>query len=198
MNIKSPLKIGITGGIGSGKTTVSSILEKLGTPVFNSDEYGKYLLKTNKIVIKKIIQEFGRFVVENNKISTKDLSSIVFSNKKKLAKLNHIIHPHVLNKFETWAKSQNTKYIIKESAILFESKTYSELDKIILVKAPLKTRITRVCNRDNRTKEEVQKIINNQIQENKILKYVDYIINNNNNSLLTPKVIELHTILSKL
>ena len=187
-----PLKIGITGGIGSGKTTVTKILKTLGVPIFNSDEYGKKLLTSNEIVIRKIIENFGKDIISKNKIDTQKLGKIVFSNKKKLELLNNIIHPQVFLAFNNWLLQQKTKYIIKESAILFESNIYKRLDKIILIKAPVSLRIKRVSKRDQRSVSEIQKIIKNQVSIDKIVKYADYIVNNNEKSLLTPKIIKIH------
>ena len=194
---KQPLKIGLTGGIGSGKTTISSIFDSLNIPVFNSDQISKYILQDNKRVIETIVQKFGKNIIKNNQINTAKLAKIVFSDKTKLATLNNIIHPHVLNKFNDWIRNQDSKYIIKESAILFESKTYQQLDKIILVQSPLHIRIERTCKRDNRTKEDVKNIIKNQIKDAEAIKYADYIIKNNN-KLLLPKIIQLHEVLSNL
>jgi len=195
---KKPLKIGLTGGIGTGKTTISQILSSLGIPIFNADNCSKNLLQTNQNIIKTITKQFGTSIVEKNQINTKKLGKIVFSNKKKLAILNNIIHPIVLKQFHQWVSHQNTKYIIKESAILFESESYKTLDKIILVKAPLKLRIQRVKNRDQRNLQEINAIINNQFKTNHIIKHIDYIINNNENNMLTPQVISLHHTLSIL
>ncbi len=122
----------------------------------------------------------------------------MFSNKQKLELLNNIIHPAVEKKFNAWFKQQNTHYIIKESALLFETNTYHVLDKIILVKAPIQIRKQRISKRDKRTHSEIQKIINNQIKAAKIIKKVDYIIENNEKTLLTPKIITLHKTLSSL
>tara|TARA_Y100000814_G_C12293310_1_gene389223 strand:- start:268 stop:867 length:600 start_codon:yes stop_codon:yes gene_type:complete len=194
---KQPLKIGLTGGIGSGKTTISSIFESLNIPVFNSDQISKYILQDNKCVIETIVQKFGKTIIKNNQINTAKLAKIVFSDKIKLITLNNIIHPHVLNKFNDWIRNKDSKYIIKESAILFESKTYQQLDKIILVQSPLHIRIERTCKRDNRTKEDVKNIIKNQIKDAEAIKYADYIIKNNN-KLLLPKIIQLHEVLSNL
>ena len=191
------LKIGLTGGIGSGKTTVSEVFKKLGVPVFNSDDFGKKLLQHNTNIINQVVQEFGDTIIDNKKINTRKLASIVFSDKDKIQTLNQIIHPHVLNQFEQLAKKTKKKYIIKESAILFESNSYKKVNKIILVRAPLEIRIKRVCDRDNRTKEEVEKIIRNQINDSKLLTRVDYIINNNN-ELLTPQIIRIDKILSHI
>ena len=196
--VKKPLKIGLTGGIGAGKTTVSNIFKSLGVPIFNSDEQSKKLIIENQDVIKEIIEEFGEQIIQKKTIHLRKLSHIIFANKKKLQSINNILHPRVIELFEKWFKKQNCKYIIKESALLFESNTVNNLDKIILVKAQKKYRIKRVMKRDNRTKEEVENIIRNQIKESKITNSVHYIINNHECELLVPKVLELHNSLSKL
>lgn len=196
--MKKPYKIGLTGGIGAGKSTISQIFKSIGIAIFNSDVYGKELLINDKYIIQKIVRKFGDNIQKNDIIDKEKLSQIVFSDKEKLAQLNQIIHPKVKLKFESWVKQQTSHYIIKESALLFETNTHQLLDKIILVKAPLDIRIQRVCKRDNRTKEEVEKIINNQIDPNSITKEADYIINNNERTLLTPKIIKIHHLLNQL
>ena len=193
-----PYKIGLTGGIGSGKTTISKIFQSLGVPVFNSDLQTKKILQTNKKITQNIIKKFGQSVVSKNEIDKKKLSSIVFNNSKKLELLNSIIHPEIIKEFHNWYKKQKYDYIIKESALLFEANTYQNLDKIILVKAPLKLRIKRIIERDNKTQKEIQKIINKQVKVKNIINRVDYIINNNCKQLITNKIIDLDEKLRRL
>tara|TARA_B100000530_G_C15798783_1_gene424659 strand:+ start:168 stop:767 length:600 start_codon:yes stop_codon:yes gene_type:complete len=188
---KKTLKIGLTGGIGAGKTTVSNILESIGTPVFNSDNTSKELLNNNEIIIQNIVKSFGNSIIHNNRIDTNSLAKIVFSSKEKLSILNNIIHPHVIRAFDEWVEKQNSKYIIKESAILFESNTYQNLDKIIVIKSPLKLRIERVHKRDGRSKNNIKQIIKNQMKESEYIQYADYVINNDH-ELLLPKIIQLN------
>ena len=195
---KNPIKIGVTGGIGTGKTTVSTIFKNIGIPIFNADEQSKILLKKNENVISKIIKVFGDNILDKKKIDTKKLGRIVFTNKQKLIELNNILHPRVIEKFDNWLLEQDSKYIIKESALLFESNTYKNLDKIILIQSPLKLRIKRVCARDNRTKKEVSKIIKNQLKQSEYIKLVDYVITNNEKTLITPQVMAIHKQLSEL
>lgn len=196
--IKYPIKIGLTGGIGAGKTTTSKIIQNLGVPIFNSDECGKKIIQSNQFAIDQIIRKFGKDIVLKNKVNIKKLGKIVFANKLKLKVLNNIIHPQVAIEFNKWLNQQKTKYIIKESAILLETNTYKKLDKIILIKAPLKLRIQRVCKRDKRSVQEVKKIISNQLKDAEASKYADYVINNNEKELLLPQIIKLHKILSRL
>ena len=195
---KNPIKIGVTGGIGTGKTTVCTIFKNIGIPIFNADEQSKILLKKNENVISKIIKVFGDNILDKKKIDTKKLGRIVFTNKQKLIELNNILHPRVIEKFDNWLLEQDSKYIIKESALLFESNTYKNLDKIILIQSPLKLRIKRVCARDNRTKKEVSKIIKNQLKQSEYIKLVDYVITNNEKTLITPQVMAIHKQLSEL
>ena len=196
--MKKPYKIGLTGGIGSGKTTVAKIFQSLGVPVFNSDDCGRNLLLNNDSIIKRVKKIFGPNIFTHKKIDTRKLSSIVFSNKKKLKLLNEIIHPEVICEFEKWLQKQNTHYIIKESALLFESNTYHILDKIILIKAPVQLRILRVVKRDNRKQKDILNIIKNQCKNKEIMHKVDYIINNNEKKLLTPKIMHLNDKLRNL
>ena len=196
--MKKVYKIGLTGGIGSGKTTIAKILHSLGVPIFNSDDRAKEILQNNKDVIKQVKQKFGEKIVQNKKINRKELGKIVFQNKKKLKILNNIIHPIVIKDFENWSKKQTSHYIIKESALLFESKTHHNLDKLVIVKAKKKIRINRVMKRDQRSKKEVLQIINNQLKSKEIKQDIHYTINNNERQLLTPLVIKLHQNLMKL
>ena len=186
------LQVGLTGGIGVGKTTVSKILSHLGVPTFNSDLCSKDILKKNIRVKKDIKKIFGNCVIDHSgEINKKELSCIVFSDKKKLQFLNNLIHPIVMQRYNKWLSTQKTNYIIKESALLFEAGVSSKLNKIILIKAPVSLRIKRVSERDKRTKKEIQNIIVNQIEPSHLYHKVDFVINNNG-GLLTPKIIKLH------
>lgn len=193
---KIPLKIGLTGGIGSGKSTVCKVLKSLSIPIFNSDNIAKEIYK-DKSVVTEIKKQIGVTVSEDNSINKKMLSLTIFNNKTKLQKLNKIIHPIVEKEFDLWSHNQNKKMVIKESALLFESKSFKKLDKIIYVYASQKNRINRVIKRDLRTKAEVLKIISNQHKFADIKKKVDYIIYNNN-ELLVPQIIRIINEIKKL
>ena len=154
--------IGLTGGIGSGKTTIAQYFKSLGVPVYIADDEAKKLLD-NSVVKKKVKEIFGEFVFKNNTISKEKLASIVFQNPQKLSELNAIIHPVVKEHFQLWvAKHQNEPILIKEAAILFESGSNQDCDKIITVIAPLETRIQRVISRDQTSKEAILNRIKNQ------------------------------------
>ena len=193
---KFPLKIGLTGGIGSGKSTVCKVLKSLSIPVFSSDIIAKGIYK-DKSVVTEIKKQIGVTVNEDNSINKKMLSLTIFNDKTKLQKLNKIIHPIVEKKFDLWCLNQNKKMVIKESALLFESKSFKKFDKIIYVYASQNNRIKRVKKRDSRTKADVLNIISNQHKFIDIKKKVDYIIYNNN-ELMMPQIIRIINEIKKL
>jgi dephospho-CoA kinase len=184
----SPLLVGLTGGIGSGKTTVSKIFNAFGVKVFNSDNVAKNLLNTNNEIRKEVIELFGD-VYENNLINAKKLASIVFNNSELLNKLNQIIHPRVNLEFIEWVKNNNQeKLLLKESAILIESGGHNKLDQVILVVSDKCNRISRVVKRDNSTKSAVLERINKQLTDEEKIKLSNYIIYNNDKDLLIPQI----------
>ena len=184
----NPLLIGLTGGIGSGKTTVSKIFNAFGVKVFNSDIVAKNLLNTNNEIRKEVIELFGD-VYENNLINAKKLASIVFNNSELLNKLNQIIHPRVNKEFINWVKNNNReKLLLKESAILIESGGHKNLDQVILVVSDECNRISRVVKRDNSTKSAVLERINKQLTDEEKIKLSNYIIHNNDKDLLIPQI----------
>ena len=174
------IKVGLTGGIGSGKTTVSNFLLDYGIPVYNSDSQGKILMNTNLELKNNIVSIFGERVYDNGVLNTNLLSSIVFSDPKKIEQLNNLVHPKVAQDFNQWVGRNNNKPIlVKESAILIESGAYLNMDKIILVVSKKSTRTNRVSKRDNSDLESIEKRINLQLTDNEKIKYADYIIENN-------------------
>jgi dephospho-CoA kinase len=182
--------IGLTGGIGSGKTTVARVFELLGVDVYYADIQAKKILSSDKIK-GQIISAFGN-VYKDNKLQNKKLAEIVFNDKKKLEKLNSIVHPAVEKDFEQWSKKNSGKpYLIKEAAILFESGSYKKVDKIITVFAPENIRILRVCKRDNIDKAQVIARINNQMPDNEKIAKSDFVIKNYNGYLIIPQIIEI-------
>ena len=186
---KSKIKLGLTGNIGAGKTYVSDIFLNLGIPVFNSDIIAKRSL-LDLDVRKKIIDVFGKQVYKGNEVNTKILSKIAFNCDEKLDILNSIIHPVVKEKFTKWSLSISSDILVKESAILFESNTYLSLDKIICVIAPKNIRINRVLERDECTKEEVEKRMKYQMSQKEKEMKSDYIIKNYN-QLVLPQILRI-------
>lgn len=185
------LKIGLTGGIGSGKSTVAKVFLQLGVPVFFADDESKLLLLQDN-VIKKIVAVFGESVLNENKIDKAKLAKIVFADKEKLKLLNNILHPLVAERYANWIIENKTKpFTIKEAAILFESGSYLDCDKVICVSADINIRIERVVGRDKVSKESVLARINNQWTEEQRIAKSDYVIYNNVNDLIVPQVLKI-------
>lgn len=188
------LKIGITGGIGSGKTTVCRIFELLGTPVYYADEVSRELFASDPGIKSAILNLFGEGVLDkDNALSRKKIAERVFGDEEQLKKLNSIIHPAVAEHFDLWLMQHSTfPYIIKEAAIMFESGAYLQMDKIITVTAPVDQRIARVMKRDRTSAEAIQRRMNAQLPEEERIKRSQFIIVNDEQQLVIPQVIELH------
>lgn len=188
------LKVGLTGGIGSGKTVVANIFRQLGVPVYNADSEARLLTESSEEIKSEIRKTFGEeFFNPDKSLNRTALAKIVFGDKEKLAALNAIIHPEVKKHFETWLRqSQNAKYIIKEAAILCESGSHAGLDKIISVTAPEEVRISRVMARDNSSREKILAVIKNQWSDEELKKNSDYLIINDDSTLVIPQVLKLH------
>jgi dephospho-CoA kinase len=186
------LKIGLTGGIGSGKSTVAKVFETLGIPVYYADDASKKLLNENDELKTAVVQHFGKEVYKNGELDRKHLASIVFNNKEKLDLLNSLTHPIVIKDAEDWMNRQTSPYAIKEAALLFESGAAEKLDYIIGVYAPQHLRVKRVMERDGLPTEEVVKRINRQIDEEMKMKLCDFMITNNDQQLVLPQIMQLH------
>ena len=186
------LKIGLTGGIGSGKSTVAKIFETVGIPVYYADAEAKRLMNSSEILKKSIKEHFGETAYKEGQLDRKYLAGIVFNDKEKLDLLNALIHPVTIADAEEWMKKQKAPYCIKEAALLFESGAAENLDHIIGVYAPQALRIKRVMNRDGLSREEILQRINRQINEEMKMKLCDSVIKNDEQHLLIPQVLELH------
>ena len=184
--------IGLTGGIGAGKTMVAKIFASMGVPVFNADETAKQLMQTSPEIKAALIQQFGEKVYENGILQKAYLSSIVFSDAHQLALLNSIVHPITIQAAWDWAKLQTAPYVIKEAALLFESNAVEGLDFVIGVTAPMSLRIQRIMQRDACTEQDAEKRMRNQISDTIKMKLCDKIIMNDEIQLLTPQVVALH------
>lgn len=187
-----PKLIGITGGIGAGKSTVSTICKHLGFKVYNSDQRAKEIVFEDSTIKKKLISFFGNNIYKNGVLDRKFLSDKIFNDKSSLQQINSIIHPAVKKDFNCWVtNNSNEKILFKESALLLESGAYKELDKIILIVSDKNLRVSRVLNRDqNRSKKEIESIIDKQIDEVDAIKYADIVIDNNHKKMLLPSVIK--------
>ncbi len=186
------IKVGLTGGIGSGKTLVSEIFLRLGIPVFNADKEAKIILNQDTDVVNQIKSTFGN-VYNGNEINKEKIASIIFTDQDALKKINSIVHPKVHEYFHTWiAKQYDSKYVIEEAAILFESNAYKDMDITINVHADELIRINRVLKRDKTTIEAIKSRIKNQLSDDDRIKIADYTIFNNEEKMLLPQVIEIH------
>ena len=188
------LKAGITGGIGSGKTTVCKIFEKLGIPVYYADDRAKKLMVEDPVIVDKIKSIFGkRAYHKSGSLYRKHIARIAFSKPEKLKLLNAVVHPAVAKDSADWTAAQkNVPYTLKEAALLIEAGSYKQLDKIIVVTAPEELRIQRVIKRDKTDKKSVKARIAKQMPEVEKLKYADFIIKNDGTESLIRQVWEIH------
>ena len=193
--MKKRLEIGITGGIGSGKSLVCKIFQQLGTPVYDADSHAKKLMTTDGILISQIKKEFGDLAYNpDGSLNNVYLANHVFHDPQKLAMLNSLVHPSVAEDYKKWVASKtNFPYVLKEAALLFEAGSHQTLDSIIVVQAPESLRIRRVLDRDpHRTVEQIKGIVEKQMPEDEKLKRADYIIVNDETELVIPQVLKLH------
>lgn len=188
------LKIGITGNIGGGKTTVSKIFELLGIPVLYADDAAKNVMMNDPELIEGIKKEFGAAsYFEDGSLNRKHIAAIVFNDEKQLTKLNSLVHPAVFREFDNWAlQIKDAPYVMKEAALLFESDSYKMCDKTIMVTAPLELRIGRVMQRDGMTREEILSRNARQFSEEKKIALADFVIRNDDTELVIPQVLALH------
>ncbi len=187
------LKIGITGGIGSGKTTVCKIFELLGIPVFYADDIAKTLMTSDALLISQVKSNFGtESYFADHTLNKKHIADLVFSNPDKLSLLNSFVHPAVFKAMDTWTANQNSPYVLKEAALLFESGSYVKNDFNILVSASEELRIERVMKRDKVSADKVKERIQNQMPEAEKKSKADFFIDNNETDFLITQVLALH------
>lgn len=188
------LKVGITGGIGSGKTTVCKVFELLGIPVFYADDVAKSIMQTDPVLKTALLDTFGEnSYTKDGMLNRAYISSIVFNDKQELEKLNSLVHPAVLRAFDNWVLYQHeSPYVIKEAALLYESGGFKMCNKSILVIAPTLIKMNRVKLRDGVSEEDIQLRMNRQFSDEIKIKYADHILNNDEKQLLIPQIIQLH------
>lgn len=184
--------VGLTGGIGSGKTTVANYFKELGIPVYIADVEAKLLMKRSKVIIRKLIQLFGSETYYKGELNKPFIANKIFNDPVLLEKMNTIVHPKVASHFKRWLKKQDAPYVIKEAAIIFENNTYTSLDYIITVIAPERTRINRVIERDKSSEERVKAIIKNQWNDAEKVKLSDFVIENIELADTKNQVINIH------
>lgn len=191
--ILTMLKIGLTGGIGSGKTTVANIFKVFDIPVLDADTVAKELMEKDITVVTAIRKVFGNEVYLHGKLNRAYLAGIVFKDENKLHALNAIVHPATIAFSQQWMAQQQSAYVIKEAALFFESGSDKEMDYMVGLTAPLELRIARVMKRDNTTRSAVLARMNQQMDENEKLKRCQFVLQNDETQLLLPQIIKLHS-----
>ena len=192
------LKIGLTGGIGSGKTTVARIFETMGVPVYYADQEAKRLMQCNQDLIQAIKKHFGENTYQNGSINRSYLSEIIFKDNAKLELINNLVHPYTIEDGKIWMEKLQVPYAIKEAALIFESGSNMDFDFIIGVDAPLNLRLGRAMQRDNQTREQIFDRMNKQLDDRIKIKLCDFVLFNDEQQLLIPQVEALHTKLNSL
>lgn len=190
--------VGLTGGIGSGKTTVANFFKELKVPVYIADEEAKRLMNTSKVLIRKITKLFGKNAYKNKVLNRPFIASKIFNDKSLLQEMNSIVHPKVGKHFIKWLAKQDHSYVIKEAAILFENGSYKDYDFIISVIADKEIRVERLLNRNDTTKEKIKAIMKNQWYDEDRIKLSDYIIHNNALKNTKKQVLSIHKKILKL
>jgi dephospho-CoA kinase len=189
------LKVGITGGIGSGKSVVCQVFSTLGIPVFNADDTAKYLMESDAELVRSICGLLGSDVYNSGKLDRAKVAALIYNDNSKLAALNALVHPATIKYAEHWFGSHTAPYAIKEAAIFFESGSYKDIDVMIGVFAPLDLRIERAMKRSNFTREKVLGIVANQMNEDEKMKRCDHIIINDDTTAVLPQILALHQIM---
>ena len=189
------LKIGLTGSIGSGKTTVAQVFEKLGAPIFYADTEAKKCMHSDTALIEQIKAAFGNDIYVDRNLQKDRLASIIFNDDSALHTINQLVHPAVQRIFEEWCATQNTSYILKEAAILFESGSDKELDQIVCVSAPDDLRKQRVMQRDGIIESQVLERMSKQWEQSRKIELADFHIVNDEKQLLIPQVLQVHSLL---
>lgn len=193
-----PLRVGITGGIGSGKSTVARIFEVLGIPVYYADAAARRLMNDDESLRQSIVQAFGTEAYTGHELNRSYIANVVFNNPEKLALLNALTHPATIRDAENWMQQQKAPYVLKEAALIFESGSAAGLDYVIGVFAPEALRIQRVMYRDGISREQVKQRIDRQIEESVKMKLCDFVIRNDEQEMLIPQVLKLHQYLDSL
>ncbi len=189
------LKVGVTGGIGSGKSVVCQVFKTLGIPVFNADDAARHLMENDTTLVQQIQWLLGDDVYDNGRLNREKVSAIIFEQPDKLQKLNEIVHPATISYATAWMNGQVTAYVIKEAAIFFESGSFKEIDVMIGVYAPKELRIQRSMDRSGISRDKVLSIMARQMDEDEKMKRCDHVIINDDVTPVLPQVLKLHTLL---
>ena len=192
------LKLGVTGGIGSGKTTVCKVFGVLGIPVFSADDEAKRIQDNDRDIQIKINSIAGKDLFSSGMLDRYELARIIFSNKELLEKVNSLIHPAVFRSFAEWVKKQDSPYLIMEAAILFESGAFRLMDRIVTVVTPLEERIERLLSGNRLSRDQIIERIKNQIDDESRINQSDFVIFNSENDMIIPAIVEIHEEMLKL
>jgi dephospho-CoA kinase len=186
------LRLGVTGGIGSGKTTVCRVFRVIGIPVFSADDEARLIQDTDNEVIQKINELAGRDLYTSGMLDRPGLARIIFNNRDILEKVNTLIHPRVFENYRKWESEQDAPYTVMEAAILFESGAYRLVDKILTIVTPMEERIERLVKGNKMTREQVLERINNQIDDESRIRQSDYLVFNSENDMIIPAILGVH------
>jgi dephospho-CoA kinase len=189
------LKVGITGGIGSGKTVVCQVFNVLGIPVFNADAAARFLMENDHALIKDITALLGQDVYATGKLNRDKVSAIIFKEPEKLLQLNALVHPATIKYAQAWIENQSAPYVIKEAAIFFETGSNKDMDVMIGVSAPEKIRLSRAMSRGKLSLEQVEGIMAQQMNETEKMRRCDHVVVNDDVQAILPQVLLLHELL---
>ncbi len=190
--MKPGMKLGITGGIGSGKTSVCRVFNVLGIPVFSADPEAQKIMNENSKIKRGINEIAGRNIYPHGKLDRMELASLIFNDPESLKKVNALVHPAVFVNFIQWAEKQTAPYVIMEAAIMFESGASKLVDRVATIVAPVEERIARVTLRNKLTREQVMDRIRNQMTDKERIKRSDYIISNSENEMIIPVILRIN------
>jgi dephospho-CoA kinase len=186
------MKLGVTGGIGSGKTSVCKVFTVLGVPVFSADRAAREIIDGNEDIKEAINSIAGKDLYINGSLDRMALATLIFNNTKLLEKVNSLVHPVVFEHFEIWLKEQSSRYVIMEAAILFESGASKLVDRIATIIAPVEERLNRVILRSRLSREQVMERMKNQMDDETRIRLSDYIISNSENDMIIPAILKIH------
>jgi len=191
-NRKPGMKLGITGGIGSGKTSVCKVFNVLGIPVFSADPEAREIMDNERNIRRAINEIVGKNIYSGGKLNRMELASLIFNDMDLLEKVNSLVHPIVFEHFNRWAEKQTTPYVIMEAAILFESGASKLVDRVATIVAPVEERISRVTRRNKLNRDQVMERIKNQMTDDQRIKMSDYVINNSENDMIIPVILRIN------
>lgn len=189
---KPGMKLGVTGGIGSGKTSVCRVFNVLGIPVFSADPEAREIMDNDKGIIRRINSIAGKNLYINGSLDRIELAALIFNDNTLLEKVNSLVHPVVFDHFKRWEMDQTAPYVIMEAAILFESGASKLVDRIATVVAPIEERVERVIHRNSLSREQILERMRNQMDDDSMIKLSDYVIHNSENDMIIPAILKIH------